>query len=290
MKKKLFAVLAALSLVFTLSACGQSSKSSSSSSDARYARLMKQGKRQARQSKYAAAENSFEEAQDAKDTKTARAYAEQADHLAEAKADINEYEFSDAKEALAKAKNQANGYSVMTDRADDLHDTISTVVRRFKRDINPLKRDAKEAISEDDYQSAIADYQEILDLPYINGKYYRKVKKQVKRLLASAQEKAADQKQTTQSSSQSSTSSSTSSAQGNPSQGNKSAPAGYVVGGQTVSMSARGQIRSRLTDLGYDQSQFTDDQVVGIFNTAYNNGHQSPAEITKDDVAQYLGQ
>jgi hypothetical protein len=290
MKKKLFAVLAALSLVFTLSACGQSSKSSSSSnSDVRYARLMKQGKRQARQYKYAAAENSFEEAQDAKDTKTARAYAEQADHLAEAKADINEYEFSDAKEALAKAKNQSNGYDVMTDRADDLHDTISTVVRRFKRDINPLKRDAKDAISENDYQSAIADYQEILDLPYINGKYYRKVKKQVKRLLANAQEKAAAQKQTTQSTTTSS-SSSASSAQGNPSQGNKSAPAGYVVGGQTVSMSARGQIRSRLTDLGYDQSQFTDDQVVGIFNTAYNNGHQSPAEITKDDVAQYLGQ
>ncbi|MCI1915643.1 MAG: hypothetical protein LKJ04_00485, partial [Lactobacillus sp.] len=144
-----------------------------------------------------------------------------------------------------------------------------------------LKRDAADAIDDGDYQSAIADYEEILDLPYINGKYYRKVKKQVQRLLARAQAK---------SSNQTSSNSSTNSAQGDPSQGNKSAPAGYVVGGQTVSMSARGQIRSRLTDLGYNQAQFTDDQVVGIFNTAYNNGHQSPAEITKDDVAQYLGQ
>jgi hypothetical protein len=290
MKKKLFAVLAALSLVFTLSACGQSkSSSSSSSNDARYARLMKQGKQEARDYDYDSAEETFERAQDVKNTSTARAYAEQADNMAEAKDDIKEYEFSDAKEALADAKNQTNGYSVMTDRAETLHSKISTVVRRFKRDINPLKRDAADAIDDGDYQSAIADYEEILDLPYINGKYYRKVKKQVKRLLANAQEKAAAQKQTTQSTTTSS-SSSASSAQGDPSQGNKSAPAGYVVGGQTVSMSARGQIRSRLTDLGYNQAQFTDDQVVGIFKTAYNNGHQSPAEITKDDVAQYLGQ
>ncbi|MCH3904911.1 MAG: hypothetical protein LKE25_01935 [Lactobacillus sp.] len=282
MKKKLFAVLAALSLVFTLSACGQSkSSSSSSSNDARYARLMKQGKQEARDYDYDSAEETFERAQDVKNTSTARAYAEQADNMAEAKDDIKEYEFSDAKEALADAKNQTNGYSVMTDRAETLHSKISTVVRRFKRDINPLKRDAADAIDDGDYQSAIADYEEILDLPYINGKYYRKVKKQVQRLLARAQAK---------SSNQTSSNSSTNSAQGDPSQGNKSAPAGYVVGGQTVSMSARGQIRSRLTDLGYNQAQFTDDQVVGIFNTAYNNGHQSPAEITKDDVAQYLGQ
>ncbi|MCI1466507.1 MAG: hypothetical protein LKH26_02150 [Lactobacillus sp.] len=282
MKKKLFAVLAALSLVFTLSACGQSkSSSSSSSNDARYARLMKQGKQEARDYDYDSAEETFERAQDVKNTSTARAYAEQADNMAEAKDDIKEYEFSDAKEALADAKNQTNGYSVMTDRAETLHSKISTVVRRFKRDINPLKRDAADAIDDGDYQSAIADYEEILDLPYINGKYYRKVKKQVQRLLARAQAK---------SSNQTSSNSSTNSAQGDPSQGNKSAPAGYVVGGQTVSMSARGQIRSRLTDLGYNQAQFTDDQVVGIFKTAYNNGHQSPAEITKDDVAQYLGQ
>lgn len=285
MKKKLFALLAALSLVFTLSACGQTNKQAASSNhEARYARLMKQGKRQARQFKYAAAEDSFEEAQDVKNTASARACAEQADQLAEAKADINEYEFSDAQAALAKAKRQANGYAVMTDRAEDLHAVISTVVHRFKRDINPLKRDAKAAIKENDYQSAIADYQEILDLPYINGKYYRRVKKQVQRLLANAQAAADRQTQTKQAVPANNP------AQGNPASGNHSAPAGYMVGGQTVSMSARGQIRGRLIDLGYNEAQFTDDQVVGIFNTAYNNGHQSPAEITKDDVAQYLGQ
>lgn len=297
MKQKILTILTALTMVFSLSACSQSHSTNTENHEARYARLMKQGKQAARDSRYAAAEVDFEDAQHAKDTKQARTYAKQADHLAEAKADINEYEFSDAKKALAKAADIDDGYAVMTDRAESLHSKIATVVRHFKDDINPRKRDAKTAMADHDYQAAIANYQDILDLPYINGKYYKRVRKQVKKLLAKAEDKA-DQARTAaanNNSNQSNNSNQAStnqaqSAQGSPAQANHSAPAGYVVGGQAVSMSGRGQIRSRLQTLGYDQTQFTDDQVVGIFNTAYQNGHQSPTEITRADVAQYLGQ
>jgi uncharacterized protein with GYD domain len=123
-------------------------------------------------------------------------------------------------------------------------------------------------------------------LSYINGKYYRRVRRQVTALQQRAQEAAEQAGQAAKSTTSQST---TTGSYDGSSSANSSASDDTTVGGQAVSMSGRGQIRSRLMDLGFDQSKFSDQQIIDLFRVAYNNGHQSPADITAADVNEYLG-
>ena len=102
--------------------------------------------------------------------------------MKDAQEEIREYEFKDALGELDKAANKTNGYSVMTKQAAKLYKTINKVQDHITHDINPLYKQAKLSYRDGNYQATVESCDQILDLSYINGKYYKKVKKNVKHL------------------------------------------------------------------------------------------------------------
>lgn len=102
--------------------------------------------------------------------------------MKDAQEEIREYEFKDALGELDKAANKTNGYSVMTKQAAKLYKTINKVQDHITHDINPLYKQAKLSYRDGNYQATVKSCDQILDLSYINGKYYKKVKKNVKHL------------------------------------------------------------------------------------------------------------
>jgi outer membrane murein-binding lipoprotein Lpp len=284
--RKLFTLFAAFAMTLGLAGC--SSNKQSSSQPSQYTTYMNAGIERVKDGDYDTAADKFEQAYDQKKTAKAKAYENQADDFADAQEDIQDYEFKDAKEALTDVINEDSGYHLMTSRATRLRRKIQTVIDNFQEDINPLRKQAKQEMADKQYSQAADTLQRILDLPYINGKYYKRVRRQVKNMLTEAQDAAKQNSNNTNSNNNTSSSTNTKSYADGSNAANTSAT-DTTVGGQAVSMSGRGQIRSRLIDLGFDQSQFTDDQIIGIFRTAYANGHQSPADITAADVHQYLG-
>lgn len=285
--KKLFAVLAAVVMSVSVAGCASNntSKPAASQQSRRYDTYMQSGIASVKKADYDTAADKFEQAGDVKKTAKAKAYENQADYFADAQEDIADYEFKDAKHALTSVINEESGYQLMTSRATRLRRKIQTVIDNFQEDINPLRSQAKEEYESKQYSQAAATCERILNLSYINGKYYRRVRRQVTALQQRAQEAAEQAGQAAKSTTQSTT---TGSYDGSSS-ANPSASDDTTVGGQAVSMSGRAQIRSRLLDLGFDQSKFSDQQIIDLFRVAYNNGHQSPADITAADVNEYLG-
>lgn len=287
--KKLFAVLAAVVMSVSVAGCASnnsSSKPAASQQSSHYDTYMQAGIASVKKADYDTAADKFEQAYEAKKTAKAKAYENQADDFADAQEDIADYEFKDAKHALTSVINEESGYQLMTSRATRLRRKIQTVIDNFQEDINPLRSQAKEEYANKQYSQAAATCERILNLSYINGKYYRRVRRQVTALQQRAQEAAEQAGQAAKSTTSQST---TTGSYDGSSSANSSASDDTTVGGQAVSMSGRGQIRSRLMDLGFDQSKFSDQQIIDLFRVAYNNGHQSPADITAADVNEYLG-
>ena len=162
--------------------CSNSSNSSSNNGSDKYTTYMSQGKDAASSQKYEAAEEKFEDAHDVKATSESKAYADQAGAMKDAQEEIREYEFKDALGELDKAANKTNGYSVLTKQAAKLYKTINKVQDHITHDINPLYKQAKLSYRDGNYQATVESCDQILDLSYINGKYYKKVKKNVKHL------------------------------------------------------------------------------------------------------------
>lgn len=182
-RSKLGVAITAFFITFLAVGCSNtSSNNSSNNSSDKYTTYMNQGKDAASSQKYETAEEKFEDAHDVKATSKSKAYADQAGDMKDAKEEIREYEFKDALGELDKAANKTNGYSVMTKQASKLYKTIDKVQDHITHDINPLYKQAKLSYRDSDYQAAVESCDQILDLPYINGKYYKKVKKNVKHL------------------------------------------------------------------------------------------------------------
>lgn len=182
-RSKLGVAITAFFITFLAVGCSNtSSNNSSNNSSDKYTTYMNQGKDAASSQKYETAEEKFEDAHDVKATSESKAYADQAGDMKNAKEEIREYEFKDALGELDKAANKTNGYSVMTKQASKLYKTIDKVQDHITHDINPLYKQAKLSYRDSDYQAAVESCDQILDLPYINGKYYKKVKKNVKHL------------------------------------------------------------------------------------------------------------
>lgn len=156
--------------------CSNSSNSSSNNGSDKYTTYMSQGKDAASSQKYEAAEEKFEDAHDVKATSESKAYADQAGAMKDAQEEIREYEFKDALGELDKAANKTNGYSVMTKQAAKLYKTINKVQDHITHDINPLYKQAKLSYRDGNYQATVESCDQILDLSYINGKYYKNVK------------------------------------------------------------------------------------------------------------------
>ncbi len=182
-RSKLGVAITAFFITFLAVGCSNTSSNNSSNSGSdKYTTYMNQGKDAASSQQYEAAEEKFEDAHDVKATSESKTYADQAGNMKDAKEKIREYEFKDALGELDKVANKTNGYSVMTKQAAKLYKTINKVQDHIKNDINPLYKQAKISYRDGNYQSTIDSCDQILDLPYINSKYYKKVKKNVKHL------------------------------------------------------------------------------------------------------------
>lgn len=274
----------------------QSQEQTASSS---YSSHMQAGKEAVKAKKYSQAADEFDQAYQAKATAQAKNYQAQAENLADSvKLAKTTVKYASALNLAQKAQEQNGGYSVMTSQAKKLVKQLKAVKDNYDSEIKPLLNKAAKAMEDGDYDSAVSTYSSILDLPYINGAYYAKVRSNVKDLLKEAKSKQEDSSSSSESSSSSSSDSSSKSSSKESSSSSASSSSNQAegsgtsnndkVGGSTVTSRDVQQIRTQLDNLGESTAGWSPQDLINLFNYAYQQGHTTIDSITKDDVKGYL--
>lgn len=284
----------------------QSQEQTASSS---YSSHMQAGKEAVKAKKYSQAADEFDQAYQAKATAQAKNYQAQAENLADSvKLAKTTVKYASALNLAQKAQEQNGGYSVMTSQAKKLVKQLKAVKDNYDSEIKPLLKKAAKAMEDGDYDSAVSTYSSILDLPYINGAYYAKVRSNVKDLLKEAKSKQEDSSSSSSSESSSSSSSSDSSSKSSSKESSSSSSSAASssassssnqaegsgasnndkVGGSTVTSRDVQQIRTQLDNLGESTAGWSPQDLINLFNYAYQQGHTTIDSITKDDVEGYL--
>ncbi|KRM39384.1 lipoprotein [Lactobacillus hamsteri DSM 5661 = JCM 6256] len=262
---------------------------------------MEDGKTLVKAKKYAKASRIFEKAYQIKSTKKAHAYSTQADMMADAVSDAKNYRFALAISSAKKAANQANGYHVLTSHARSLKKALEEVKANIDNEIKPLLTKARENEDNEEYDDALSDYQDVIDLPYINGKYYAKYLKlaqdgvkRVKKLALdndeedkqSSTDNKEDDQSTSENSSESSESSSSQSSVDNEIKNHHTGD--HTVNGQTVQADTLSEIKKQLDSLGYNSSAWSPQDMINLYRSVNQDSQAKPSQITKDDVESYL--
>ncbi len=184
----------------------------------------------------------------------------------------------------------------MTTQAKKLVKTLKAVLDNYQHEIKPLLKSAASDMTDGNYSDAASTYSKILDLPYINGAYYAKVRSEVKSLLKEAKSKSDDSDSSSSSSSKDSSSSSkssskdkaSSSADSSSSSSNQaegqSQSSNDKVNGSTVTSRDTQQIRNQLDNLGVGSSGWSPQDLINLFRYASSQGHTTIDSITKSDV------
>lgn len=278
----------------------QQKQSQEQTANSSYSSHMQAGKEAVKAKKYSQAADEFDQAYQAKATAQAKNYQAQAENLADSiKLAKTTVKYASALNLAQKAQEQNGGYSVMTSQAKKLVKQLKAVKDNYDSEIKPLLNKAAKAMEDGDYASAVSTYSSILDLPYINGAYYAKVRSNVKDLLKEAKSKQEDSSSKSSSSSSSSdsssskaSSSSSSSSSAASSSSNQAEGSGTSnndkVGGSTVTSRDIQQIRTQLDKLGESTAGWSPQDLINLFNYAYQQGHTTIDSITKDDVEGYL--
>lgn len=278
----------------------QQKQSQEQTANSSYSSHMQAGKEAVKAKKYSHAADEFDQAYQAKATAQAKNYQAQAENLADSiKLAKTTVKYASALNLAQKAQEQNGGYSVMTSQAKKLVKQLKAVKDNYDSEIKPLLNKAAKAMEDGDYNSAVSTYSSILDLPYINGAYYAKVRSNVKDLLKEAKSKQEDSSSSSESSSSSSdsssskaNSSSSSSSSAASSSSNQAEGSGTSnndkVGGSTVTSRDVQQIRTQLDKLGESTAGWSPQDLINLFNYAYQQGHTTIDSITKDDVEGYL--
>jgi tetratricopeptide (TPR) repeat protein len=278
----------------------QQKQSQEQTANSSYSSHMQAGKEAVKAKKYSQAADEFDQAYQAKATAQAKNYQAQAENLADSvKLAKTTVKYASALNLAQKAQEQNGGYSVMTSQAKKLVKQLKAVKDNYDSEIKPLLNKAAKAMEDGDYDSAVSAYSSILDLPYINGAYYAKVRSNVKDLLKEAKSKQEDSSSSSESSSSDSSSkssskesSSSSSSAASSSSSNQAEGSGASnndkVGGSTVTSRDVQQIRNQLDNLGESTAGWSPQDLINLFNYAYQQGHTTIDSITKDDVEGYL--
>lgn len=278
----------------------QQKQSQEQTANSSYSSHMQAGKEAVKAKKYSQAADEFDQAYQAKATAQAKNYQAQAENLADSvKLAKTTVKYASALNLAQKAQEQNGGYSVMTSQAKKLVKQLKAVKDNYDSEIKPLLNKAAKAMEDSDYDSAVSAYSSILDLPYINGAYYTKVRSDVKDLLKEAKSKQEDSSSSSESSSSASSSkssskesSSSSSSAASSSSSNQAEGSGTSnndkVGGSTVTSRDVQQIRNQLDNLGESTAGWSPQDLINLFNYAYQQGHTTIDSITKDDVEGYL--
>lgn len=302
-RKNLWSIVALVAAVLVGGGIFFASRKSNSTNDnsASYQTYMQAGKDAAQAKKYAKAADQFGQAYNVKATKTAKHYQDQAQNLADS---VNlaktTTKYQSAVNLAQKAQKQTGGYSVMTTQAKKLVKTLKAVLDNYQHEIKPLLKSAASDMTDGNYSDAASTYSKILDLPYINGAYYAKVRYEVKSLLKEAKSKSDDSDSSSSSSSKDSSSSSkssskdkaSSSADSSSSSSNQaegqSQSSNDKVNGSTVTSRDTQQIRNQLDNLGVGSSGWSPQDLINLFRYASSQGHTTIDSITKSDVEGYL--
>lgn len=282
----------------------QQKQSQEQAANSSYSSHMQAGKEAVKAKKYSQAADEFDQAYQAKATVQAKNYKAQAENLADSiKLAKTTVKYVSALNLAQKAQEQNGGYSVMTSQAKKLVKQLKAVKDNYDSEIKPLLNKAAKAMEDSDYDSAVSTYSRILDLPYINGAYYAKVRSNVKDLLKEAKSKQDESSSSSENSSSSSSdssskssskasSSSSSAASSASSSSNQAEGSGTSnndkVGGSTVTSRDIQQIRTQLDNLGESTAGWSPQDLINLFNYAYQQGHTTIDSITKDDVEGYL--
>lgn len=269
-----------------------------------YDQAMAAGKDAVASKNYSKAESEFDHAYDLKKTDEAKAYGQQAKDVKDAIAAGEKAHYDDALTKTTAAVDKANGYSVLKHQAQDLNKTFTKCKDNYENDIQPLQEEAQSDEANNKYQDAINSYKKILALPYINGKYYKAIKKATEKSIAfdkrqmKKDDKQSDSEDTISSATNSSKNTKSNNTKNDAKTSSSANNAGLKTGeaannnrevdGQTVSMSGVGQIRGRLKELGYNSASWSDADIINMFRSAAANGHKTPDSITKQDVQNYL--
>lgn len=282
----------------------QQKQSQEQAANSSYSSHMQAGKEAVKAKKYSQAADEFDQAYQAKATVQAKNYQAQAENLADSiKLAKTTVKYVSSLNLAQKAQEQNGGYSVMTSQAKKLVKQLKAVKDNYDSEIKPLLNKAAKAMEDSDYDSAVSTYSRILDLPYINGAYYAKVRSNVKDLLKEAKSKQDESSSSSENSSSSSSdssskssskasSSSSSAASSASSSSNQAEGSGTSnndkVGGSTVTSRDVQQIRTQLDNLGESTAGWSPQDLINLFNYAYQQGHTTIDSITKDDVEGYL--
>lgn len=264
-------------------------KANSNQVDASYNSAMQQGKDAVADKNYAKASSAFDKALGIKKTAQAKAYKGQADNMLSAISATKKGKYDDALTTVNNVVAANNGYATLTKQGRKLKTTIKDVQDNYENEIKPIFDNAKQAENGKQYLQAADQYQKVLDLPYINGQYYAKYKKQAKKGV-DKNKKLADENDNGAGALTRSYRSSSNSAKQNQDTGNagktgEGAVGNHKVHGKTVTNSQIIQLRKRVTKLGYDGMSFSPQDLIDLYR---KSGRSKPSKITKSDVAEYL--
>lgn len=266
-------------------------KSNSNQVDASYNSAMQQGKDAVADKNYSKASSAFDKALGIKKTAQAKAYKSQADNMLSAISATKDGKYDDALTNVNNVVTANNGYATLTKQGRKLKTTIKDVQDNYENEIKPIFDNAKQAENDKQYLQAIDQYQKVLDLPYINGQYYAKYKKQAKKgvdknkKLADENDNGAGALTRSYRSSSNSNSAKQNQDTGNAGKTGEGAVGDHKVHGKTVTNNQISQLRKRVTKLGYDGMSFSPQDLIDLYR---KSGRSKPSKITKSDVADYL--
>lgn len=274
-------------------------KSSKNNNNATYTQAMASGKNAVTAKKYPEASSDFSHAYDIKNTDEAHNYKDQSDGMTDAINSTKNGNYGDALDTVKDVIDQDGGYEVLKNQGKELRSTINDVKDNYEHEIKPLFKKAKKEEKDEQYKKAVSEYKKVLDLPYINGKYYGKYEKQAEDGIKrdkdltdshdesedSNKEDSSSNSSTDKSEKKESSNTDTSDSTGNAGKTGAGAMGDHKVNGKTVGSSQISQLRKKVGSLGYDSSSWSPQDLIDLYR---KSDHSDPSQITKSDVKSYL--
>lgn len=257
-------------------------KSNNNQVDASYNSAMQSGKDAVAEKDYSKASSDFDKALGIKKTAQAEAYKAQANNMLSAISSTKAGKYEQALNKVDKVVNQANGYSVLTSQGHKLKSTVKDVQDNYEHEIKPLLDAASADAENKQYQKAVDQYQKVLDLPYIDGKYYAKYRKEAEAGLSDNKEAAKAEKAENSNHTGAKSDGQDTGNAGNTGEGSMG---DHKVHGKTVTDGEIAELRQRVTKLGFNGMSWSPQDLIDLYR---KSGRANPSQITKDDIQSYL--
>lgn len=257
-------------------------KSNNNQVDASYNSAMQSGKDAVAEKDYSKASSDFDKALGIKKTAQAEAYKAQANNMLSAISSTKAGKYEQALNKVDKVVNQANGYSVLVSQGRKLKSTVKDVQDNYEHEIKPLLDAASADAENKQYQKAVDQYQKVLDLPYIDGKYYAKYRKEAEAGLSDNKEAAKAEKAENSNHTGAKSDGQDTGNAGNTGEGSMG---DHKVHGKTVTDGEIAELRQRVTKLGFNGMSWSPQDLIDLYR---KSGRANPSQITKDDIQSYL--